>query len=99
MAEGVLQLAPGSPKGKTKARIAIGRPRPDPEGDWLCPIQIEHFTDGVTYAHGVGSLDALLNAIRLLEQFFFMNTVTALRPKRTRQPTTRRTVRRVPRRP
>ncbi len=71
-------------KGKETAYIAIGRPRPaaEPRGDWVCPIKIESFTDGVVNAHGVGPLDALLNAIALLRQFFDMNTSASLEPAR-----------------
>ena len=87
-------------KGRETAYIAIGRPRrdSDPRGDWICPIQIEHFTDKVVNAHGVGPLDALLNAMTLLNQFFNMNTVASLEPARKRKPTSARTLRRVPRR-
>ena len=87
-------------KGRKTAYIAIGRPRPDGEarGNWICPIQIEHFTNKVVNAHGVGALDALLNAMTLLNQFFYMNTVASLEPARKRKPTSARTLRRVPRR-
>jgi hypothetical protein len=76
-------------KGKKTAYIAIGRPRPDadPRGDWICPIQIEHFTSKVVNAHGIGPLDALLNAMNLLRQFFDMNTVVNLEPIKKRKPT------------
>jgi hypothetical protein len=70
-------------KGKRKTvYIAIGRPRPDidPKGDWICPIQIECFTSGVKNVHGVGALDALMNALSLLRQFFDINTLVHLEP-------------------
>lgn len=76
-------------KGKQKtAYIAIGRPRPDadPRGDWICPIQIEGFTMGVKNAHGIGPLDSLLNAMSLLQQFFYMNTVVHLEPTKKSLP-------------
>ncbi len=87
-------------KGRKTGYIAIGRPRPDtdPRGDWICPIQIDHFTNGVVYAHGVGPLDALLNAMNLLRQFFDMNTVLNLEPVKRKKPASARTSRRVSRR-
>jgi len=88
-------------KGKKRtAYIAIGRPRPDadPRGDWICPIQIESFISGVKHVHGIGPLDALLNAMNLLRTFFDMNTVVHLERTTRRQPTTTITLRRVPRR-
>lgn len=80
IAAGVWNYTARWPKGRKISRIVIGRPRPDsdPKGDWICPIEIEHFTRGVVCAHGVGSLDALLNAMQLLRQFFDMNTVVQL---------------------
>ena len=75
-------------RGRRTAYIAIGRPRPDgdPRGDWICPIQIEHFTDKALKARGVGPLDALLNAVSLLNQFFYMNTLASLEPAGKRKP-------------
>lgn len=61
------------PKGKRKsAYIAIGKPVRDEAqepGEWVCPIYIEHFTEKVFEARGIGPLDALLNATTLLRQF------------------------------
>jgi hypothetical protein len=59
--------------GDTKvSRITIGRPRQWPKeqrGDWLCPLEIEHFTDGVHAIVGVGPVDALMNAMGLVKAF------------------------------
>ena len=80
IAEGTFHT-PRPLKGRETAYIAIGRPRVDPDdpnGDWHCPIFIEHFTKGVQEVHGVGSLDCLLNAMQLLNSFFSINTVSCL---------------------
>lgn len=56
----------------TVARIAVGRPRPwsnHPRGDWLCPVQIDDFTEGVLGVAGVGPVDALMNAMALVKAF------------------------------
>lgn len=54
------------------SRISIGRPRrwpDDVQGDWLCPLEIEHYTDGVHAIVGVGPVDALLNAMGIVKAF------------------------------
>ena len=54
------------------ARVRVGRPRPwtdGPHGDWLCPVQIDGFTEGIHSAVGVGPVDALLNATKLVNAF------------------------------
>ena len=54
------------------SRIVIGRPRPwpnDGRGDWICPIEIEHFTGGTGAIAGVGPVDALMNAIGVVKAF------------------------------
>jgi hypothetical protein len=59
----------GTPK---VSRITIGRPTPwpsDDQGDWLCPLEIEHFTDGIRGIAGVGPVDALMNAIGIVQAF------------------------------
>jgi hypothetical protein len=56
----------------TVSRIEIGRPRPvpsDPNGDWYCPVFVEHFTARIVPAYGVGAVDALMNAITLVRSF------------------------------
>lgn len=43
------------------SRITVGRPRRWPvhgQGDWLCPISIEHYTGAVRVVSGVGPVDA-----------------------------------------
>ena len=54
------------------ARIIVGRPRPtsgDPNGDWMCAIFIENFTDRIVPVMGVGPVDALKNAMLLVAEF------------------------------
>ena len=98
IADCVMRPAKGWIKGKKKVYIAIGRPRhaDDPGDDWICPIYIEKFMKGVTNAHGIGPLDALLNAMNLLQQFLYMNTVVTLEPIKTKKPVISRMRQRVP---
>jgi len=59
-------------------KITIGRPtrdQDDPNTDWYCPIQIEHFTEGIITAMGVGPLDSLINAMNFLNSFFHITGV------------------------
>jgi hypothetical protein len=59
----------GTPK---TSRIVIGRPRLWPkesQGDWICPIEVEGFTDGTRAIAGVGPVDALMNAIEVVKAF------------------------------
>ena len=54
------------------ARITIGKPQPvpvDPNGDWMCTIFIENFTDRIVPVMGVGPVDALKNAMVLVAEF------------------------------
>jgi hypothetical protein len=54
------------------SRVTIGRPTPwpdDGQGDWLCPLDIEHFTDGIRGIAGVGPVDALMNAMGIVKAF------------------------------
>ncbi|HEX8703105.1 MAG TPA: hypothetical protein VF815_29985 [Myxococcaceae bacterium] len=55
------------------ARVTIGRPVPipkDPNGDWYCPLRIEHRTPEVLCVVGVGPVDALVNASRVVSDHF-----------------------------
>jgi hypothetical protein len=99
IADGYIRPARGWVKGKKTVYIAIGRPRPDedPKKNWFCPVFIEKFLPRTVQAHGVGSLDALFNAMNLLRQFFDMNTIASLEWTKSR-PTTPPTLRLVPRR-
>jgi len=62
------------PGGKTVFHeIVVGRPyaiSDDPNRDWVCPVSIQNFTSGVTLAHGVGPVDALMNAMVLVKKLF-----------------------------
>jgi hypothetical protein len=55
------------------ARVTIGRPAPipgDPNGDWYCPVVIGHRVP-LTYSMvGVGPVDALVNAARVVRDHF-----------------------------
>ena len=62
-----------SSAGKVKtSRIIVGRPRPwpgDDQGDWVCPLFIEHVTPGVQTIAGVGPVDCLMNAVAVVQAF------------------------------
>ena len=54
------------------SRIEIGRPQRAPDdsnGDWYCPVFVEHFTARIVPAYGVGPVDALMNAVTLIRRF------------------------------
>jgi len=53
------------------ARVAVGRPTPDPSGrDWYCPLLFEHELKGWLAVYGVGPVDALMNAATFLRKQF-----------------------------
>jgi hypothetical protein len=55
------------------SRLIVGQPsqiKDDPNGDWICPVWIEHFTLKITPVYGVGPVDALMNAMKLVSSFF-----------------------------
>lgn len=62
------------------ARVIVGRPRPIPgdlHGDWSCPIYFEGVTEGVLSVNGVGPVDALMNAMKIVgDQFNELREVT-----------------------
>lgn len=54
------------------AQVVIGRPQPAnnyPDGDWMCPVFIEHFTGRIVLVMGVGPVDALKNALAIVAKF------------------------------
>ena len=57
-----------------RTHIEVGRPvRRDPEdpnSEWACPLRIEGETQGVENIHGLGPVDALMNAMQLVRRFF-----------------------------
>lgn len=60
-------------KGQRKvAQVVIGKPQPakdDPNGDWMCPVFVERFTDRIVPVLGVGPVDALKNALTIVAEF------------------------------
>ncbi|MFL5347932.1 MAG: hypothetical protein ACJ8AT_24335 [Hyalangium sp.] len=58
---------------KYEVRVTIGRPVAiphDPNGDWYCPIRIERFLPRILCVVGVGPVDALANAGRIIREHF-----------------------------
>ena len=55
------------------SRVTIGRPVSipgDPNGDWYCPVRIEHRRPEILCMVGVGPVDALVNASRVVSDHF-----------------------------
>jgi len=57
------------------ARVTIGRPAPipgDTNGDWYCPVRIEHASAKaeIVCMVGVGPVDAMINATRVVSDHF-----------------------------
>jgi hypothetical protein len=57
------------------ARVTIGRPAPilnEPDGNWYCPLHIEHraASSEILCVVGVGPVDALVNASRVVSDHF-----------------------------
>lgn len=47
--------------------LRIGRPRPHPEGDWICPFLFTGVNDGVVYEPGgVDAVQALELALQMI---------------------------------
>ena len=49
-------------------RLRIGRPYPAPEQDWCCPVAVDGWHGELGPIHGVDSWQALVLALRLLEE-------------------------------
>jgi hypothetical protein len=57
---------------KRKAEVRVGKPQRvsnDASGAWCCPVYIGGWISHVVPAIGVGPLDALMNALRLVKEF------------------------------
>lgn len=55
------------------SRVTIGRPAPipgDPNGNWYCPLRIDPGLAEIHCMVGVGPVDALVNASRVVKDFF-----------------------------
>ena len=54
--------------------IEVGRPvrrdPRDPNSEWSCPLRIEGEFEGVQTVFGLGPVDALMNAMMLVREFF-----------------------------
>lgn len=48
-------------------QLRIGRPYPDPKGDWSCPVAVDGWHGEFRPIHGIDSWQALLLALRFLE--------------------------------
>jgi hypothetical protein len=50
--------------------LRVGRPRPHPLGDWVCPVQAEglRIWEGPSEFFGVGSWQALMIGLRFLRE-------------------------------
>ena len=55
------------------ARVTLGRPVPipnDPNGNWYCPLRIDPGLPDILCMVGVGPVDALANATRIVNDHF-----------------------------
>ncbi|XXF78269.1 hypothetical protein P2318_00495 [Myxococcaceae bacterium GXIMD 01537] len=55
------------------SHVTLGRPVPipnDPGGLWYCPVRIEPGLSEILCVVGVGPVDALVNASRVVSDFF-----------------------------
>lgn len=62
----------GADGKRVTSRVVVGKPQRwpnDSQGDWICPVSIDDFTDGVSAVAGVGPVDALLNAMSIIRAF------------------------------
>jgi hypothetical protein len=70
------------------SRVTIGRPAPipgDPNGDWYCPVRIDPGLEKILCMVGVGPVDALVNASRIVKDFF--RELRKVSPRATPPPT------------
>ena len=57
---------------RRKARISVARPQPiprDPKGDWFCAVHISGWRRHIIPAFGIGPLDSLANALKVVQAF------------------------------
>lgn len=67
IAERVLEARKPGSDAVTEVRVRVGRPipEPDPDGDWICPVQIVGLGDGeVASVYGIDAIQALLLALQ-----------------------------------
>ena len=64
-----------TPKGKRRiSRLTVGRPAPHPPMDcWYCPVRIEGRTPVIQSVFGSGPVDALMNAMQAVRNFYEAN--------------------------
>src|SRR4051812_41716417 len=44
--------------------LTIGKPRPDPRGDWVCPVHVQGISESQQHnGYGVDAVQALLNGL------------------------------------
>lgn len=56
------------PEGSCRMiQLRIGRPYPDPKGDWCCPVAVDGWHGELGPIHGIDSWQSLLLALRLLD--------------------------------
>jgi hypothetical protein len=63
-------IATFSDSGAVPVWLRVGRPRPHPKGDWVCPVQGEglRLWEGPSELFGVGSWHALMVGLRFLHE-------------------------------
>jgi len=79
-------------KGKRRiSRLTVGRPAPHPPMRcWYCPVRIEGQTPVIDIVFGSGPVDALMNAMQAVRNFYEMNFEVLSLAKVPRQKTARK---------
>jgi uncharacterized protein DUF6968 len=70
IAERILEARRPGSEAVTEVRARIGRPlrHPDPEGDWICPVQILGLGDEeVRQVYGIDAVQAITLALQMIE--------------------------------
>ncbi|HEX8242156.1 MAG TPA: hypothetical protein VF541_01625 [Longimicrobium sp.] len=69
IAERTLELMKPGSDAAAEVRVRVGRPfkDPDPEGDWICPVQILGIGDEeVTDIYGIDAIQALILGLQII---------------------------------
>jgi len=74
------QLAVEGEPGKSVV-LSIGKPRPDPRGDWVCPVQVQGVSESQQLnGYGVDAVQALMNALEAARYIFDQSDLTLTWP-------------------
>jgi hypothetical protein len=67
IAERTLGLVKPGHEAVTDVRVRVGRPFSDPQGDWICPVQIIGIGDEeVAEIYGIDAIQALILGLQII---------------------------------